>query len=93
MNEHKSKETQVFNAALALSTPAERAACLDHVCAGGPALREKLGEGGGGVVYVAEQEQEEPVRRRVALKVIKLGRKEEAGADERELKAGVPKSN
>lgn len=75
MNEHKSKETQVFNAALALSTPAERAACLDHVCAGDPALREKLGEGGGGVVYVAEQEQEE------------------AGADERELKASVPKSN
>ena len=91
MNEHKSKETQVFNAALALSTPAERAACLDHACAGGPALREKLGEGGGGVVYVAELEK--PVRRRVALKVIKLGRKDEAGADERELKAGVPKSN
>ena len=34
-------------------------------------LREKIGEGGFGVVYVAEQE--EPVRRRVALKVIKLG--------------------
>src|SRR5881394_1637255 len=34
-------------------------------------LRENLGEGGCGVVYVAEQEQ--PVRRRVALKVIKLG--------------------
>ncbi len=34
-------------------------------------LREKIGEGGCGVVYVAEQEQ--PVRRRVALKVIKLG--------------------
>src|SRR5258705_9959279 len=34
-------------------------------------LLEKLGEGGCGVVYVAEQE--EPVRRRVALKVIKLG--------------------
>jgi WD40 repeat protein/serine/threonine protein kinase len=34
-------------------------------------IREKLGEGGCGVVYVAEQE--EPVRRRVALKVIKLG--------------------
>jgi non-specific serine/threonine protein kinase/serine/threonine-protein kinase len=32
---------------------------------------EQLGEGGCGVVYVAEQE--EPVRRRVALKVIKLG--------------------
>jgi WD40 repeat protein/serine/threonine protein kinase len=34
-------------------------------------LLEKLGEGGCGVVYVAEQTQ--PVRRRVALKVIKLG--------------------
>ena len=34
-------------------------------------LWEKIGEGGFGVVYVAEQE--EPVRRRVALKVIKLG--------------------
>jgi eukaryotic-like serine/threonine-protein kinase len=34
-------------------------------------LLEKIGEGGCGVVYVAEQE--EPVRRRVALKVIKLG--------------------
>ena len=34
-------------------------------------LLQQLGEGGGGVVYLAEQE--EPVRRRVALKVIKLG--------------------
>lgn len=34
-------------------------------------LLEKLGEGGCGVVHVAEQT--EPVRRRVALKVIKLG--------------------
>ncbi|HXD01016.1 MAG TPA: serine/threonine-protein kinase, partial [Verrucomicrobiae bacterium] len=34
-------------------------------------IRENLGEGGCGVVYVAEQF--EPVRRRVALKVIKLG--------------------
>jgi hypothetical protein len=34
-------------------------------------LLEKVGEGGCGVVYMAEQE--EPVRRRVALKIIKLG--------------------
>jgi len=34
-------------------------------------LLEKIGEGGCGVVYMAEQE--EPVSRRVALKVIKLG--------------------
>ena len=34
-------------------------------------LLQKIGEGGCGVVYMAEQE--EPVRRRVALKVIKLG--------------------
>jgi WD40 repeat protein len=34
-------------------------------------LLQQIGEGGCGVVYVAEQE--EPVRRRVALKVIKLG--------------------
>src|SRR5882724_5610076 len=34
-------------------------------------IREKVGEGGCGVVYVAEQE--EPVRRRVALKIIKPG--------------------
>jgi WD40 repeat protein/serine/threonine protein kinase len=34
-------------------------------------LLEKIGEGGCGIVYLAEQE--EPVRRRVALKVIKLG--------------------
>jgi len=34
-------------------------------------LVEKLGEGGFGVVYLAEQQ--EPVRRQVALKIIKLG--------------------
>jgi len=41
----------------------------DHI---GPyKLLERVGEGGFGVVYVAEQEQ--PIRRRVALKIIKLG--------------------
>ncbi len=34
-------------------------------------LLQKIGEGGCGVVYLSEQE--EPVRRRVALKIIKLG--------------------
>ncbi len=34
-------------------------------------LLQKIGEGGCGVVYMADQE--EPVRRRVALKIIKLG--------------------
>jgi serine/threonine protein kinase len=34
-------------------------------------LLQEIGEGGCGVVYMAEQEQ--PVRRRVALKVVKLG--------------------
>jgi serine/threonine protein kinase len=34
-------------------------------------LLQRLGEGGYGVVYMAEQEQ--PIRRRVALKIIKLG--------------------
>src|SRR5262249_39841809 len=34
-------------------------------------LLQKIGEGGMGVVYMAEQE--EPVRRRVALKIIKFG--------------------
>ena len=34
-------------------------------------LLQQIGEGGCGVVYMGEQEK--PVRRRVALKVIKLG--------------------
>jgi len=41
----------------------------DHV--GRYKLLQQIGEGGCGIVYMAEQE--EPVRRRVALKVIKLG--------------------
>src|SRR5688572_22807242 len=40
-------------------------------CVGRYKLLQKIGEGGCGVVWMAEQE--EPVRRRVALKVIKLG--------------------
>ena len=49
------------------SGPAEKLG--DHI--GRYKLLQQIGEGGCGVVYMAEQE--EPVRRRVALKVIKLG--------------------
>src|SRR5690349_8512779 len=41
----------------------------DHI--GRYKLLEQIGEGGCGIVYMAAQE--EPIRRRVALKVIKLG--------------------
>jgi WD40 repeat protein/serine/threonine protein kinase len=110
-------ERDLFDAALAIDDPAQRAAYLDRVCAGDPALREHLdgllslhaqvgsfleapalaalatfaepiterpgavvgpyklleeiGEGGFGVVFMAEQTQ--PVRRKVALKVLKPG--------------------
>ncbi len=126
----RDREARLFELAMAIVEPGERAAFLDHACAGDPALRarledllgaharsgdflggetaapsprpdalplpsdalptlaepaeaavgqtlglykllEKVGEGGCGVVYVAEQTV--PVRRRVALKVIKLG--------------------
>jgi eukaryotic-like serine/threonine-protein kinase len=109
-----SAEQSLFAEALLRTSPAERAAYLDHACGADAALRgrveallraaehagdfleqppdglrdvelaekpgdrigrykllEQIGEGGCGVVYMAEQE--EPVRRRVALKVIKLG--------------------
>jgi serine/threonine protein kinase len=59
-------------------SPSARTAAASHPPAEKPGdrigpykLLEQIGEGGCGVVYVAEQE--EPVRRRVALKVIKLG--------------------
>jgi hypothetical protein len=107
----------IFNDAVEMATPAERAALLDRTCSGNPDLRqrveallaahdaahdvlkvpcsertlesisvlsegpgtkigrykllEQIGEGGFGVVFMAEQET--PVRRRVALKIIKLG--------------------
>jgi serine/threonine protein kinase/tetratricopeptide (TPR) repeat protein len=108
----------IFNEALERESPSDRAAYLDHACAGDPALRarveallsvhhrageflespamvptaeaalrgpdegvgtsigpyklmEQIGEGGMGFVYVAEQHQ--PVRRKVALKIIKPG--------------------
>ena len=114
-----SLEKFLFEAALGKSSEAERAAFLESVCRGYPALRarldlllegqfqakgfltadakeveqkpappaaedeaastfigrykllEKIGEGGFGEVWMAEQK--EPVKRRVALKIIKLG--------------------
>jgi serine/threonine protein kinase/tetratricopeptide (TPR) repeat protein len=53
--------------ALNATTPGEKAG--DRI--GHYKLLQQIGEGGCGLVYMAEQE--EPVRRRVALKVIKLG--------------------
>ena len=49
-------------------------------------LLEKIGEGGMGEVWLAEQN--EPVRRRVALKIIKLGMDTRAGR--RPLRGGAP---
>ena len=49
--------------------PPDAPESLDHI--GAYRLLERIGEGGCGVVYLAEQES--PVRRRVALKVIRLG--------------------
>jgi serine/threonine protein kinase len=111
------RERDIFDAALAITNPAERSAYLAKVCAGNPGLRqhiegllavhgqlgsfleapapclaatvedpirerpgtvigpyklmEQIGEGGMGLVFVAEQQQ--PLRRKVALKVIKPG--------------------
>jgi serine/threonine protein kinase/tetratricopeptide (TPR) repeat protein len=111
-------ERDLFEAALAMDDPDQRADYLDRVCAGNPELRdhlvgllsmhgqlgsflessapaggstaldnssaeragsmigpyklmEQIGEGGMGLVFVAEQQR--PVRRKVALKVIKPG--------------------
>src|SRR5437867_5117436 len=59
--------------ALALPDHASEAAIIekagDHI--GRYKLLEKIGEGGYGLVYMAEQA--EPIRRRVALKLVKLG--------------------
>ena len=130
MNESQEREIEIFKAALALPSAAERAAYIERSCSGDESLRKRIeallaavgleyaeesggrrrrdgptsdgptasspegtvvmpaiekpgdrigrykilqqiGEGGCGVVYMAEQER--PVRRRVALKVIKLG--------------------
>jgi serine/threonine protein kinase len=111
-------DRELFDAAVALADPAERAAYLDQACAGDAALRkqiegllemhgqlgsfleapvlaqaatldlpdatekpgtiigpykllQQIGEGGFGIVFLAEQT--EPVRRKVALKILKPG--------------------
>ncbi|MFO1499578.1 MAG: protein kinase [Verrucomicrobiota bacterium] len=53
------------------SDPADDGLDLVGAAIGRYKVLQKIGEGGCGVVYMAEQE--EPVRRRVALKIIKLG--------------------
>src|SRR5262245_23116523 len=111
------QEREIFDAALAIADPAERAAYLEQACEGDAAqkahmqellemhgqlgsflqapaaalagtvaespserpgtiigpykLLEQIGEGGFGVVYMAEQTA--PIRRKVALKLIKPG--------------------
>ncbi len=62
-------EAGAFFANPTSATPPEDSAAGQRV--GRYKLLQKIGEGGFGTVYMAEQE--EPVRRRVALKIIKLG--------------------
>src|SRR5258705_7565348 len=116
MADELSRVETIFNAAVELPAPQERAAFLDRACGADADLRrsvealraahdaaedvlrlpysdrtleapvlsegpgtiigrykllEQIGEGGFGVVFMAEQQQ--PIRRKVALKVIKLG--------------------
>ena len=117
MDTAKADIKTIFGQAVALSSPAERAAYLQGACAGDPGLRaevesllrahgeagpflgergpapaattegpvregpgtvigpykllQQIGEGGMGTVFMAEQTH--PVRRKVALKVIKAG--------------------
>jgi serine/threonine protein kinase len=72
---HGSSAVQNLSTELRAGTPgeAELLRADEHLGTriGNYKLLERIGEGGCGVVYMAEQEK--PVRRRVALKVIKLG--------------------
>jgi serine/threonine protein kinase len=69
-------ELELFAATIALADPAERAALLDRECADKPDLRvrllQQIGEGGMGTVWMADQS--EPVKRRVALKLMRVDR-------------------
>ena len=65
-----SKEAPTVETTVKLDLPETPAEAVGQTL-GRYKLLEKIGEGGCGTVYVAEQEK--PVRRRVALKVIKLG--------------------
>src|SRR5262249_38921810 len=66
-------EVDATNFALAPSSPSPCELSLDssRMIIGPYRLLEQIGEGGFGIVYMAEQTQ--PVRRKVALKIIKPG--------------------
>ncbi len=73
-----SAEADVVFAARATAVPEDRPTFIEGPAMEGPGSRigrykllQQIGEGGCGTVFMAEQQ--EPVRRRVALKVIKLG--------------------
>jgi serine/threonine protein kinase len=65
-SEQSKRDTPSSTAPISLQEPERPGARIGRY-----KLLEQIGEGGCGVVYVAEQE--EPVRRRVALKIIKPG--------------------
>ena len=65
----KSPDTQQEDVSTETSLPRALTTLPDQI---GPyKILERIGEGGMGIVYVAEQRK--PVRRRVAIKVVKLG--------------------
>lgn len=71
--EGETHESPVGGRAGSSSAPKASSECFEEPGSmiGRYKLLERIGEGGFGVVYMAEQEK--PVRRRVALKIIKLG--------------------